>query len=322
MEVLSATWLLAAGDDKAAPATDGLMMFAPLIAIGIVFYFLLLRPQRKEQASRESMLAALKKNDKVLTIGGVIGSVANISSDGQEVTLRVDDNTRIKFIRSSIQPRALVRKGWGKAVGDEIAQPGGNECRFLKHRLEQRRISLQDRRIRMNTDETRIRTSVRCKSVFNPCSIRGLLPQEYSMSSLVDFLNILSWLIVFFVFPIVLGIGICRALKVKEFGSRTAFVLLTIFISMFPFASKIVQDEAHAYRTDASEWISAANVKDVVDRSTKQNIKVDSETDKPVRVIPLAGKDISAMGTRVPRRTRKSKSYARRHSTSAAGRMP
>ena len=109
---LSVTWLLAAGDDKTAAGPDGLMMFAPLIAIGIVFYFLLLRPQRKEQASREAMLAALKKNDKVLTIGGVIGSVANISSDGQEVTLKVDDNTRIKFVRSSIQ-RVLSSEGDG-----------------------------------------------------------------------------------------------------------------------------------------------------------------------------------------------------------------
>jgi preprotein translocase subunit YajC len=97
-------WLLAAGDDK-APATglETLLTFAPLIAIGIIFYILLLRPQRREQASRDAMLAAIKKNDRVLTIGGVIGSVANISPDGQEVTLKVDDNTRVKFIRSSIQ---------------------------------------------------------------------------------------------------------------------------------------------------------------------------------------------------------------------------
>lgn len=113
MDVLSAAWLLAAGDEKAPQGAEGFMMFAPLIAIGIVFYFLLLRPQRKEQASREAMLAALKKNDKVLTIGGVIGSVANISPDGQEVTLKVDDNTRIKFIRSSIQ-RVLSSEGDGE----------------------------------------------------------------------------------------------------------------------------------------------------------------------------------------------------------------
>ena len=112
MDVLLATWLLGA-DEKVQPGAEGLMMFAPLIAIGIVFYFLLLRPQRKEQASRDAMLAALKKNDKVLTIGGVIGSVANISPDGQEVTLKVDDNTRIKFIRSSIQ-RVLSSEGEGE----------------------------------------------------------------------------------------------------------------------------------------------------------------------------------------------------------------
>ena len=114
MDVLSATWLLAAGDDKApASGAENLMMFAPLIAIGIVFYFLLLRPQRREQASREAMLTALKKNDKVVTIGGVIGSVANISADGQEVTLKVDDNMRMKFIRSSIQ-RVMQADGDGE----------------------------------------------------------------------------------------------------------------------------------------------------------------------------------------------------------------
>jgi preprotein translocase subunit YajC len=101
MDWLPVVWLLAA-DEKPAPGAD-FMMFAPFVAIAIIFYFLLIRPQRREQASRESMLSALKKNDKVLTIGGIIGSVANISPDGQEVTLKVDDNTRVKFVRSSIQ---------------------------------------------------------------------------------------------------------------------------------------------------------------------------------------------------------------------------
>ncbi len=115
MQVLTATWLLVA-DDKPPQGAD-LMMFAPLILIGIVFYFLLLRPQRKEQASREAMLAALKKNDKVQTIGGIMGSVANISPDGQEVTLKVDDNTRIRFVRSAIQ-RVHSSEGDGEKPSD------------------------------------------------------------------------------------------------------------------------------------------------------------------------------------------------------------
>lgn len=102
MEFWSLVQLLAAGEDK-QPAPDNWLMFAPLFLIAIVFYLLLWKPQRKEQATREAMLSALKKNDKVVTIGGIVGSVANISADGKEVTLKVDDNTRIKFIRSSIQ---------------------------------------------------------------------------------------------------------------------------------------------------------------------------------------------------------------------------
>jgi preprotein translocase subunit YajC len=116
---LSVALVLAAAEDKVPPAGAGQnadpfsMMLPPLVAIAFVFYFFVIRPQRREQTSRESMLAALKKNDRVVTIGGIIASVANISSDGQEVTLKVDDNTRIKFLRSSIQ-RVLSSEGDGE----------------------------------------------------------------------------------------------------------------------------------------------------------------------------------------------------------------
>jgi preprotein translocase subunit YajC len=103
--------LLAQEEQPRAPSGAGqLVTFLPFVAIAIIFYFLLLRPQRREQAAREAMLSALKKNDKVVTVGGMIGSVANISPDGQEVTLKVDDNTRIRMVRSSIQ-RVLSADG-------------------------------------------------------------------------------------------------------------------------------------------------------------------------------------------------------------------
>lgn len=75
----------------------------PFIAIGLFFYFILLRPQQAEQRRKKELLASLKKNDKVVTTSGMIGTIADISSDGTRVTLRVDDNTRIKFLRSAIQ---------------------------------------------------------------------------------------------------------------------------------------------------------------------------------------------------------------------------
>jgi preprotein translocase subunit YajC len=45
----------------------------------------------------------MKKNDRIITIGGLIGTVASISNDGKEVTIKVDDNTRLKFLSNSIR---------------------------------------------------------------------------------------------------------------------------------------------------------------------------------------------------------------------------
>lgn len=90
-------------DGAKEPPTNPMLQFLPLVAVAVLFYLILLRPQRREQRRQEDMLKALKKNDRVVTIGGIIGSVANVSPDGKEVTLKVDDNTRIKFLKSSIQ---------------------------------------------------------------------------------------------------------------------------------------------------------------------------------------------------------------------------
>lgn len=104
--------LLLAQENKPAPGMGGEMLqfLLPIVAILLLFNFMIRVPQKREQAARDAMLSAMKKNDKVLTIGGMIGTVANISPDGQEVTLKVDDNTRIRMIRSSIQ-RVLSAEG-------------------------------------------------------------------------------------------------------------------------------------------------------------------------------------------------------------------
>jgi preprotein translocase subunit YajC len=89
----------------------------PPLAIIMVLYMLMDSPQRRERAKRESMLKNLKKDDRVVTIGGILGSVANISQDGKEVTLKVDDGTRIRFRHSAISevlstdPAADAAKG-------------------------------------------------------------------------------------------------------------------------------------------------------------------------------------------------------------------
>ena len=75
----------------------------PVIFIGVMFYFIVARHDRKRRAEMAALLANLKKNDRVLTVGGIIGTV--VSTDKKDyVTLRVDEsnNTRITLQRSAI----------------------------------------------------------------------------------------------------------------------------------------------------------------------------------------------------------------------------
>jgi preprotein translocase subunit YajC len=90
-----------AGAEGAAPGgAAGLMSFLPFVLIIAIFYFLIIRPQNKKQKDTQKMLESLKKGDKVVTIGGIHGSISSI--DGTDVVVRVDDNTKIKFLRSAI----------------------------------------------------------------------------------------------------------------------------------------------------------------------------------------------------------------------------
>ncbi len=74
-----------------------LIMFALIIGI---FYFMILRPQQKRQKERQKMLEAVKKGDKVVTAGGLHGTVAGL--DEKTVLLQVADNVKMKFDRSAV----------------------------------------------------------------------------------------------------------------------------------------------------------------------------------------------------------------------------
>lgn len=74
-----------------------LSMLLPFLVIGFLFYFLLIRPQKAEQAKRQSMLSAVKKNDRVITIGGIYGVVTNVQKESDEVTIKVDESTNTKL---------------------------------------------------------------------------------------------------------------------------------------------------------------------------------------------------------------------------------
>jgi preprotein translocase subunit YajC len=79
-------------------------MMLPLLATMVLMYFLLMRPEQKKRREMEQLLAGLKKNDHVVTVGGLCGTVVAASADSKIVTLRIDDSngTKVRVLRSAI----------------------------------------------------------------------------------------------------------------------------------------------------------------------------------------------------------------------------
>lgn len=101
-----ASGVLAQGDAPAGGRGLDSMLWQmwPFLAIIVLFYLLMIRPERRKRAELTAMLQNLKKNDRVVTIGGIYGTIVNAQKDLDEVTVRVDEstNTKLRMQRSAI----------------------------------------------------------------------------------------------------------------------------------------------------------------------------------------------------------------------------
>ncbi|WP_114089672.1 preprotein translocase subunit YajC [Thalassospira profundimaris] len=107
----------AQGAGGAAGGADMLTSFLPLILIFVVFYFLLIRPQQKKQKEHKAMLAAVRRGDKIVTAGGIIGTVAKVVSD-EEVSVEIAEGVKVKVARgmiSNVLSRTEPAKGGSDA---------------------------------------------------------------------------------------------------------------------------------------------------------------------------------------------------------------
>ncbi|MDP3179522.1 MAG: preprotein translocase subunit YajC [Spirochaetaceae bacterium] len=101
-----------------------MQMLSTLVTFGLVFvifYFLIIRPQNKKQKDAQKMIEAVKKGDKVVTIGGVHATVFTVKE--KTVILKVDDETKMEFSKSaiaSVEPKAAAE---AKAVEDKTEAP-------------------------------------------------------------------------------------------------------------------------------------------------------------------------------------------------------
>ena len=88
--------------DAAGGTASVIMQLLPLILIFAVFYFLLIRPQQKKMKEHRDMLAKLKRNDKVVTGGGIVGTIAKVRDDSDEIEVEIAPNVRITVLRGTI----------------------------------------------------------------------------------------------------------------------------------------------------------------------------------------------------------------------------
>lgn len=87
----------------AAPGAEaGLMQFAPLVLIFIVFYFLLIRPQQKRMKSHKEMLGNIRRGDRVVTNGGIIGVVQKVQDGDPELLVEIAEGVKVKVLRDMV----------------------------------------------------------------------------------------------------------------------------------------------------------------------------------------------------------------------------
>lgn len=77
-----------------------ILMIAPYLLIFVIFYFLVIRPQKQKQNEYQKMINELKRNDEIVTTGGIHGTIVNIKD--KTLTIRVDENVKIEIDRGAV----------------------------------------------------------------------------------------------------------------------------------------------------------------------------------------------------------------------------
>ena len=114
-----ATLMLIAQENNQPPPGAGWINFLPIVAIVVMAYFFLMRPMRRQEQMRQQMIAQLTKGDKVVTSAGIIGTVVNIADKEDEITVKVDDNVRLKMLKSAIARNVSAEE----ALKEQKGQP-------------------------------------------------------------------------------------------------------------------------------------------------------------------------------------------------------
>ena len=114
---------------QAGGGESGIVALLPLVLIFVVFYFLLIRPQQKKMKQHREMVKALRRGDKVVTAGGLLGQITKVIDDN-EVQVELADNVRVRVVRHTIGEvisKPEPAKGDKPANDDKASGGGGNQ---------------------------------------------------------------------------------------------------------------------------------------------------------------------------------------------------
>lgn len=116
---------------QGAPEASFIVQIMPFILIFGVFWFLVIRPQQKQQQKHQQTLNALKKDDKIITNGGIFGTIERV--EGQVIELRIARDTKIKVLLSQVKGRQEQLLGNETA---EIEDKSGNDKKKSKSKSD------------------------------------------------------------------------------------------------------------------------------------------------------------------------------------------
>jgi preprotein translocase subunit YajC len=116
--------ILAQSSDGTSSGGSLLSLLFPLVLLGGVFYFLLLRPNRTRQRQQQSLLESLKVGDEVMTAGGIFGTLKDIDDEDDSVTVEIAPGTEVRMLRRAIAQR-LVEEPEEESGGDDGTEDQG-----------------------------------------------------------------------------------------------------------------------------------------------------------------------------------------------------
>ncbi|HEV8563411.1 MAG TPA: preprotein translocase subunit YajC [Actinomycetota bacterium] len=110
---------------------SGLVAFLPLILMGGVLYFIMIRPQKRQRQAQQALLNSLEVGDEVMTAGGIFGTIVDIDEDEDVLTVEVAPGTKLRMIRAGVSRKLVEDEYDDDDDDDEDAEPDEADTKGL-----------------------------------------------------------------------------------------------------------------------------------------------------------------------------------------------